>query len=361
MNYKGKELKEITAPQVFDPPKKMLVWDNVVECNEPRIQTVYAVIQKAAGTTEAIGECCRWSHCAEIPEESKTRRATNRELAKWLAQGNGEKLEGDNAIQAHCYIQYIANTEVNDRIKVRKWDDTEWHEPTVDYMDLEDKQVGANPIARYAVTDQYGNKYSARCTENGVKLFPTPLSDEKSDEIISAAIRQERIDGEREIAEAYLWNRACSDKNFFKEGEVEVGNQIWMGKNLDITDGGEGIYFNRDNCEYYYTWDAAKRIADKIPGWHLPSSEEWDELLAMVNAKSLMQEGYWGSRLDVKPTGYWNGTFIFGSTTTNFWSSSIDATCKSNAWRIYMSNTPYSSWESRLKSLGFSVRLVKDR
>jgi hypothetical protein len=24
------------------------------------------------------------------------------------------------------------------KIKVRKWDDTEWHEPTVEYMGLED-------------------------------------------------------------------------------------------------------------------------------------------------------------------------------------------------------------------------------
>lgn len=26
MKYKGIELKEITEPQIFDPPKKMLVW-----------------------------------------------------------------------------------------------------------------------------------------------------------------------------------------------------------------------------------------------------------------------------------------------------------------------------------------------
>jgi len=247
-------------------------------------------------------------------------------------------------------------------------------------MGIEDKQVqDAKPIARYAVTDQYGNEYSVRCTENGLKVFPTPVSIEKSDEIISAALRQypelanertaafdhnvtpERIDGEREISEADLLNRACSDKNFFKEDEVEVGNQTWMARNLDINDGGEGIYFNHDNGEYYYTWEAAKRIADKIPGWHLPSNGEWDELLAVTNTKSVLGEGYWCSRFDVKPTGYWNENFISDSTTTNFWSSSIDETCETNAWRIYMSATPYSSWESRRKSLGFSVRLVKDK
>ena len=33
MKYKGKELKEITALQIFDPPKYVIVWDN--EDSEP--------------------------------------------------------------------------------------------------------------------------------------------------------------------------------------------------------------------------------------------------------------------------------------------------------------------------------------
>ena len=28
MKYKGIELKEVTKPQLFDPPKKMFVWDH---------------------------------------------------------------------------------------------------------------------------------------------------------------------------------------------------------------------------------------------------------------------------------------------------------------------------------------------
>ena len=356
----------------------MLVWDNSDKCNEPSIQTVYAVIMKETGTKEAIGKCCRWSHCAEIPEESKPRRATNKELAKWLVQGNGGKTEGGWVYHGHAYPSEKANIEVHDTVKVRKWDDTEWHEPTVDYMGIEDKQADTKPIASYDVTDKYGNQYSVRCTENGLKVFPTPISIEKSEEIILLARKQfpelanehtapfdpnmtsERIDGEREISEADLLNRACTDKNFFKEDEVKVGNQIWMAKNLAINDGGEGIYFNRGNGEYYYTWEAAKRIADKIPGWHLPSRDEWAELFSAVNTNSLMQDNLWVSVFDVKPTGYWNATFVSDIYSTNFWSSSIDESDESFAWRIYMSKTPYSSWESRRKSLGFSVRLVKD-
>lgn len=31
MKYKGIELKEVTEPQLFDPPKKMLVWERYYE------------------------------------------------------------------------------------------------------------------------------------------------------------------------------------------------------------------------------------------------------------------------------------------------------------------------------------------
>lgn len=191
MNYKGMPLVELTTPQVFEQPKKMLVWDYTVTCNEPSIQTVYAVIMKENGTTQAIGECCRWSHCAEIPEEPKPRRATNRELSKWLATGNGEYTNQiGNACSAYTYDEQESDKEVNSLFKVRKWDDTDWHEPTVDYMAIDDKQVGTSHVARYVVTDKYGNQYSVRCTENGLKLFPTPVSLEKAEEIFSLALKQ---------------------------------------------------------------------------------------------------------------------------------------------------------------------------
>ena len=43
MKYKGIELKEVTEPQLFDPPKKMLVWEsyeNITELN------VYAIVSR---------------------------------------------------------------------------------------------------------------------------------------------------------------------------------------------------------------------------------------------------------------------------------------------------------------------------
>ena len=145
MKYKGIEVKENTTPQVFDPPKQMVVWDN--NNYEPLLDNVYAVIRLENGTTEVIGSCCRrWQHCAEIPEEPKSNRATNRELAKWLATGIGEwcMKNGTGRIGANTnygYSEYEENQNVTAGVLVRKWEDTEWHEPTIDYMGIEDKQV----------------------------------------------------------------------------------------------------------------------------------------------------------------------------------------------------------------------------
>jgi hypothetical protein len=140
MKYKGKELKEITTPQVFDPPKQMFVWDNDVKCDVPLVQTVYAVIRTVNGTTQVVGAVSlRWQHCAEIPEEVKPRRATIREFSKWLAQGKGEYKTGTGLILTSFSYDngWKIDEPVDSAYMVRKWDDTDWHEPTVDYMGIE--------------------------------------------------------------------------------------------------------------------------------------------------------------------------------------------------------------------------------
>lgn len=73
----------------------------------------------------------------------KLRRATNRELAKWLREGNGDVGYGMDGIPvAFIGFRYYANEEdfpVREDVYIRKWEDTEWHEPTADYLGLEDR------------------------------------------------------------------------------------------------------------------------------------------------------------------------------------------------------------------------------
>lgn len=85
--------------------------------------------------------------CAEIHDPPKPRRATNRELARWLAQGNGEwiNVKCDTSTSSDYLYEYEKYDEplIKD-IRVRKWSDTEWHEPTVDYLGIDDKDYNFN-------------------------------------------------------------------------------------------------------------------------------------------------------------------------------------------------------------------------
>ena len=133
MEYKGIELKEVTEPQLFDPPKKMLVWEsceNITELN------VYAIVGRK--DFPVICENSTWRHCAEIPKVPELELVTYRELASWLAEGNGEVMWANNVLSNWNYSTDEENKDLDESLSVRKWDDTEWHKPTREYLGLED-------------------------------------------------------------------------------------------------------------------------------------------------------------------------------------------------------------------------------
>ena len=131
MEYNGIELKEITTSQIFDPPKEMLVWDYVDSA--PFKMPVHAIV--VSKTFPVIAEEGDYQYCAEIPE---TPRVTNRELSKWLAKGHGEYRNQIGAVSnLYIYVDLETDVAVPSYIRVRKWDDADWHEPTVDYMGIE--------------------------------------------------------------------------------------------------------------------------------------------------------------------------------------------------------------------------------
>ena len=133
MKYKGIELTEVTEPKLFDPPKKMLVWgcyENITELY------VYAITSRK--DFPVICENSNWRHCAEIPEVPESKLVTYRELARWLSEGNGEVMWANNVLSNWNYSTDEENKALDESLSVRKWDDTEWHKPTREYIGLDD-------------------------------------------------------------------------------------------------------------------------------------------------------------------------------------------------------------------------------
>jgi hypothetical protein len=139
MKYRGIELKEIDTkninPIVYDTPHEMLVWDDGY--SEPRKEKVYAILPARADGFQVLTYRRAFGHGAEIPEQ---KLATHRELARWLAQGNGEvKGRGDDLV-TYTWLPYPiddADKPVPEKVFVRTWDDEDWHAPTREYLGLE--------------------------------------------------------------------------------------------------------------------------------------------------------------------------------------------------------------------------------
>lgn len=100
--------------------------------------------------------------------------------------------------------------------------------------------------------------------------------------------------------------------------EVTIGTQVWKNSSLAIDDGGEGITVN--DGVYYYTTSAAQRIVNSIPGWHIPSYEEFNTLLNYVgnsaterinalaaNSNRWLTPGNDTYGFGMLPNGYYNG------------------------------------------------------
>ena len=142
MVYYGKKLNPVTEPQVFDPPRKMFVWDDC--SSQPVVKDVVAIlppcnVQRRVMTYSGVG----WSYCAEFEELSdyKPRRATNLEFSRWLSQGYGQVHTDSNGGMTDTAIFYddkCDDTPVRDGLQARKWGDDEWHEPTIDYLGIKE-------------------------------------------------------------------------------------------------------------------------------------------------------------------------------------------------------------------------------
>jgi uncharacterized protein (TIGR02145 family) len=165
---------------------------------------------------------------------------------------------------------------------------------------------------------------------------------------------------------------------------IQIGDQEWMAENLAYAPSSQNYWaYNNDdaNLEFYgylYDWQTAMDVCPE--GWHLPSNEEWSELIdylgenvgGKLKATGTIEAG----------TGLWRDSYAKTTNETGFsalpgglrlynggfnhiglggfwWSATEDNTYY--AWCQHMSYL-YSNVFRRNygKELGCSVRCVKD-
>jgi uncharacterized protein (TIGR02145 family) len=124
-----------------------------------------------------------------------------------------------------------------------------------------------------------------------------------------------------------------------------------------------------------YNWYAVKHLIDNaatiIPGWHVPTTSEWDALATDVGGSStagtkLKSTTGWSSGngdgsygFAAFPAGYrYSGSFNFLGSDANFWTANED----SSTYAYYRYFSTGASMDSRdnHKASAYSVRLVKD-
>lgn len=162
---------------------------------------------------------------------------------------------------------------------------------------------------------------------------------------------------------------------------VTINGVTWLVENLDY--GSDGIYYNNDESTYgwnglkygkLYTWAEAVAAANAIPGWHLPSDDEWAALANAVGGTSvagtkLKSTTGWseGNGTDdfgfaAFPAGYkysYTGSFYNLGSRTYFWTATEFSSTAARS-RYFDTDASMHSYNYNKTDFVFSVRLVKD-
>lgn len=130
------------------------------------------------------------------------------------------------------------------------------------------------------------------------------------------------------------WKFGSNIKRYIKDERfesVQIGRQIWMKNNLNLSYHAEGASccygFDERNCQQYgrlYNLKAAIYVTRNIDGWRLPSPNDFRELIECLDARNeafrrLLVSG--DSGFDAYLAGMFNIISVRFRTDTFFWSS----------------------------------------
>ena len=85
---------------------------------------------------------------------------------------------------------------------------------------------------------------------------------------------------------------------------VKIGNQIWMVDNFAYDNKSNGSWaYNNDKIfttvfGYLYDWETAIKLAPK--GWHLPSDQEWEQMIGYLKENGYSYNGVNGDNAIAK-------------------------------------------------------------
>jgi uncharacterized protein (TIGR02145 family) len=163
---------------------------------------------------------------------------------------------------------------------------------------------------------------------------------------------------------------------------VTIGRQTWMARNINYqTKSGSWCYDNNaDNCKKYgrlYDWNTAKTVCPA--GYHLPSRQEWNNLMAAaggknVAGKKLKTRNGWEKKgngnddfgFSALPSGYrrdYDDSFHNIGHRGRWWTAIEDRSGgigNDYAYYRYMNHRAYVREHLSNKSLGYSVRCISD-
>lgn len=167
---------------------------------------------------------------------------------------------------------------------------------------------------------------------------------------------------------------------------VTINGVTWLAENFAYDDGESNIttrILSDVNgydlgTQYYYNLSAARRVANKVNGWHLASMNEWNSLVNYLaqeysnnNKQALLASTYaWNNnqhgvdlgRMTCLPCGWIRSSPELEGQQARFWVSDTD---RDRNFYIYSgqlsSERVELGWETNKSyTIGMSIRLVKD-
>ena len=162
--------------------------------------------------------------------------------------------------------------------------------------------------------------------------------------------------------------------NKISYGTVKIGTQWWMSENLNEPSTGKFCYSNQTaNCNLYgglYNWTdlmngaTSEKARGRCPqGWHIPSANEWQQLVDFYGAEQarnhLDVDGDSDFRMFYAGQRSTAGRSEMMNLVANFWTSTKST--GDNAYEFSFQKSQDSFFKINLsQTYGFSVRCVKD-